>query len=347
MDLGTGEVLSRRATVLPALCGTYGCPCCAERNIRRNRKRALMGARPSRGLVAMLTATVDPKSELYREFLASHAEVVTLAGRVPKVPTLKGGEESRASVKYIGRSWSDWVTYARRLEPWWVCDCPRTVTVTGWACEGHEGRRHSRARCGAPVVRQQRRRRHVRGCEVRYRPLEGLAFFRGLELQRNGRAHIHAIVRLPDLETLFVLQAQLRAVAIARGFGGARLWRDKHGRLRSGFEIERARSRRAIAGYVSKVAGSYFAGGNLGAEVAKGSQQRTLPRYSRRASWSLGRRAWAPDWQRPPVPALDWSLSRCSPETVMRALRASGVLIEEAAALVAYSAPTGAGGLPA
>lgn len=306
--LGRGQGLgrAREVAVLPAVCKSYGCPCCQTRNVRRNRKRALMGARPSRGVVALLTATLDPEHPMYRE--AVTWRVLEAGGYYTKDGTLRRGryssaDEAALSVRYIARAWNAWVTEARRLEPSWLCDCRRVT------------------RAGA------RARRHEKGCTVRNRPLADLAFFKGLELQRNGRAHVHVILRLHDLAELLAIQAQLRAIADRVGLGGRRKWRDGQGRLRSGFEIERARSRRELASYVTKAAGSWY-GGQLAAEVAKPGQARSLPAYARRASWSMGRRAWAPDWVTYRRTDLDWTFARASAETVTRALEASGVLVD-------------------
>lgn len=277
-----------------------------------------MGARPSRGVVALITGTLDPDHPMYRAFLDATAEPVLIAGRLPKRRTFAAGAESRASVRYIGRAWNRWVTQARRYEPAWVCACPRE------RCTAHRGRLHERQ----PGCLMARRRRHLPGCSTRNLPLAELAFFKGLELQRNGRAHVHAIVRLGSLVELMQLQGALRDMAVRAGFGGARKWRDSRGRVRSGWEVEHVRSRRDVAGYVTKAAGSYY--GHVAAEAAKERQQRTLPAYTRRASWSMGRRAWAPDWVDTRSEGVTWTFARAGVETVTRALEASGWLLDPA-----------------
>jgi hypothetical protein len=307
------------AVVIAAKCGSYGCPCCSTRNIRRNRKRAALGVYEGVGAVAMVTATLDPEHPLYQRALDSAPQVL-LSGRAPKVRTLHSGAESAASVKFVGVAWRRWVTAVRRLEPRWICGC-RTVTDRGAAA-----------------------RRHERGCTVRYRPFAEMPFFKALELQKNGRAHIHVLVKLPDLEALFVSQGQLRALADRFGFGGKRRWRDGQNRLRSGFEIERARSGSAIAKYVAKVSGSAYAPGQIAGEVAKVGQQRTLPAYSRRASWSLGKRAWTTKWTDVRRRDLEWSFVRWDPSGVTRALRASGCVVDPS--LFGHEPVAPAGGFP-
>jgi hypothetical protein len=292
------------AVVLPAKCKSYGCPCCATRNIRRNRKRAALGTVEGSGIVAMLTGTLDPKHPRYQAMLDTKA--LRIAGRVTKTRTLASGVESAASVRFIGRAWSNFATAARRIEPRWVCDCRRVVQ------RGGETR---------PA------RRHERGCTVRYRPLEDMAFFKGMELQKNGRAHVHVLLRVDDLGELLAMEMQLRALAVRFGFGGARSWRDAKGRRRFGFEIERARSAVDVASYVAKTAGSWYALPSIAGEVAKAGQQRTLPAYTRRASWSMGRRAWTTRWEDASRGDLTWSFARWDPETLTSALEASGVMV--------------------
>lgn len=291
------------AVVVAARCKSYGCPCCATVNIRRNRKRAALGTSEGSGIVAMATATLDPKHELYRQAL-DRAPALMFGVREAKVRTLAEGAESAASVRFIGTAWNAWITKVRRYEPSWLCDCRRVVV-----------------RDGVRTVA----RRHARGCTVRNRPFAGMAFFKGLELQRSGRAHLHVLLRVPDLEALFLMQGALRGMADSVGFGGKRRWQDGKGRLRSGFEIERVRGKLEAARYVSKVAGSWY--GRIAGEVAKERQQRTLPAYARRASWSMGRRAWTTRWRDVRRGDLEWSFARWDPSTLSRALEASGVMV--------------------
>jgi hypothetical protein len=307
IDMHTGEIVSRRFGVLAARCKSNGCPCCGPRNIKRNRKRALLGLREP-GQVGLLTVTLDPAHPAYEAAVVEHRRADARASIRAGTPVVARdtASETALSVRFLGRGWSRFVTYARRIEPYWICEC-----------------RRANAKTGLPA------KRHEKGCTVRYRPLADLAYARGLELQRNGRAHIHAIVRVPDLAALFGMIERLRALADECGLGGRRRWRDSKGRLRSGFEVERASSRRAIAGYVTKAAGSAFAA--VAGEVAKDRQARQLPPRSRRFAWTLGRRLWAPSWERPTADrALDWSLAHAGVATVTRALRASGLFVDPA-----------------
>lgn len=305
--------MDRRIKVIPARCGSYGCPCCCGRNIRRNRKRALMGLRDSEGakVAGILTATLDPEHPLYRAYLMLHGEPVLIAGRLAKRPTFR--DERRASVRFVSRAWSDWVTYVRRFEPQHRCgECKRSVG-------------------GFPRIG-----RHRKGCASRWRPFEGLAFFAGREVQRNGRAHLHVLVRFATLAEFQSFQASvnrggaLHGIAVHVGFGGRRGWRDTAGRVRDGFEVERARSKREVAQYVAKVAGSFYgeASLTLASEVAKVRQQRTLPPKCRRASWSMGRRAWASGWRRRLSDgSLQWAFAAMTPERASAHLAAAGWLV--------------------
>ncbi len=303
VDLATGEIVSRRYAVTPARCKSNGCRCCGPRNIRRNRKRAILGTREP-GQIGLLTVTLDPAHPDYLAFLDATAAPVTIAGRLPKRRTFRDGEETRASIRFIGRGWSRFVTQARRIEPFWTCGC-RRITARGRIA-----------------------RRHERGCTIRNQPLAEMAYARGLELQRNGRAHVHALVRVPDLAAALAMQEELRRLADKCGLGGRRRWRDGRGRLRSGFELEWAKSRREAAGYVTKAAGSAYAGP---AEVAKAGQARQLPPRARRFAWSLGRRLWAPTWApNEAQPGLTWSFARAGVGTVTRALAASDRLVDPA-----------------
>lgn len=290
-----------------------------------------MGLRPSLGVSVFGTGTLDPAHPEFRQYVdfapgADRLEQVQHFGRPVKRRTLTRQGESDASIRFIARAWNRWVTAARRFEPYWVCACRRTRPVVRWECEPHESR-HDKSRCRRSVEHVAAIR-HERGCRDRYRPAGEAAFFKGLELQRNGRAHVHFLLRVGDLEGVMASQQGLRELAIRAGFGGSRKWRDSRGRLRSGFEIERIRSRQDVAGYVSKVAGSGFAG--VSGEVAKDSQSRTLPAGSRRASWSMGRRAWAPGWVESRRTDLDWRFARAGAVTVTRALRASGIHVDPA-----------------
>lgn len=142
------------------------------------------------------------------------------------------------------------------------------------------------------------------------RELPGLAYFRALELQGNGRAHLHVLLRGSSLADLLRARQVLRRLAVRSGFGG------EEGRG-MGFDADRLRSTRGAAYYVGKVVK-----GRAGGYVAKAEGPR-LPKYARRFAWS---RQWC-EWQRPePLPGFyGWRIARASTQTVERALLASGI----------------------
>lgn len=269
-------------------------------------------------VVGMLTITLDPRHPLYLSFLEERGAYVTMCGRSPKRPTLRAGAEKRLSVKYVGIAWSRFVTYARRYEP-----------------------RHECGECGRVVGGYPRDGRHGKGCRSRVLPYAGLGYFKAMELQSNGRAHLHVLLRAADVAAWAVMASDLapggplHRMASDIGFGGLRKWRDYRGRVRSGVELERGRSREALARYVSKVAGSYYASGTvLASEVAKDRQQRCLPPRTRRASWSMGARVWAAGWvaRLRSDSSLVWSFRRMAPERVVRLLSGQGVDVSAARA---------------
>lgn len=156
---------------------------------------------------------------------------------------------------------------------------------------------------------------------------DGMAFSKAVELQRNGRAHLHVLLRVPSLESGFAYRRRLREVAVAAGFGG-----DVERGRGMGFDMQAARSRADLARYVSK-------GARVEGYVVKAGD--LMPRYTRRFSYS---RSWC-EW----TPATriagwwDWHLAGGSPGTVTRALEASGYGICDPAAFRV----TSAGGVPA
>lgn len=309
-------------TLVPARCRLNGCPCCGPQIVRRNQARAFMGL-DGFAWHGMLTITLDPEAPAFVAYMRQHggylgrgaerygeaADVIRGGGRA------RGGRREdplrvrELSVRYIGRVWNEFVTLARRYEP-----------------------EHDCRECGRRVGGLPRVGRHRKGCGTRALPFAEMGFFKGLELQRNGRAHLHVLLRFESGAQLMAFQSAaslggpLHSLAVRLGAGGARPFR-KRGVLHTGFEFERSKgTSRDVARYVAKVAGSGYASprGAAGAtalpgEVAKVDQAKRLPPRARRATWSMGRRAWAPGWRRPLRDAgVTWSFSTMAPERLAR-----------------------------
>jgi len=150
-------------------------------------------------------------------------------------------------------------------------------------------------------------------------------YFRGLELQRSGVAHLHVLLRVPDSLAFMRLRALIRGPESDRSRGLA---------MRAGFglvvDMQLARSGGDVARYVTK-AGS--AGASMASAYATKGLAGGLPRYARRASWSLptGRAPWAAGWVNPtPISGFTWRIARCTVATVLSALPSEDFEIHEA-----------------
>jgi hypothetical protein len=158
-------------------------------------------------------------------------------------------------------------------------------------------------------------------------------FFRGLELQRSGMAHLHVLIRVRDAADFLALRAELRGPESDRSAGLA---------VMAGFglvvDAQLARSGGDVARYVTKMRDG--GAGDAAAYATKGVPA-ALPRYTRRAAWS---RAWAPGWVKPtPVAGFTWRVAHASESTVRAALALSDYSIVEPASCRVPMAP----GIPA
>lgn len=163
-------------------------------------------------------------------------------------------------------------------------------------------------------------------------------YFRGVELQKSGMAHLHVLLRLPagsGAPAAFLgLRAKVRGPEWDRSAGLA---------VRAGFgkvvDMQLARSGGDVARYVTK-ASSEVAG-----YVTKGLAG-GMPRYTRRSSWSRSEAAaWAPGWVKPaPISGFTWRLAKASVGTVSDALWRSEFVVVDPA-FVRGLAPVAAGGI--
>lgn len=194
------------------------------------------------------------------------------------------------------------------------------------------------------------------------RALRGFAYFRGVELTGRGFAHVHAVVRVPDVAAYMALRVALRGDEAVRGTLPHK--NRKNGlAIMAGFgkvvDVQLARSKGDVARYVSKMedAGAPLApatlaaiardtdtpggGRNVAAYATKGVGA-ILPRYSRRSAHSRGSArmsAWAPGWIKPtPIAGYVWRLAAASEETVRGALSRSGFTIDDPASFRVSSA---------
>lgn len=138
-------------------------------------------------------------------------------------------------------------------------------------------------------------------------------YFRGLELQRSGMAHLHVLVRVRDAADFLALRSELRGPEADRSAGLA---------VMAGFgkvvDVQLARSGGDVARYVTKTQ----AAGDAAAYATKGVPGAALPRYTRRTAWA---QTWAPGWIKPtPLAGFTWRVARASVETVTAALALSG-----------------------
>lgn len=162
-------------------------------------------------------------------------------------------------------------------------------------------------------------------------------FFRGLELQQSGMAHLHVLLRVRDATEFMQLRSLIRGPETDRASGLA---------VRAGFglvvDMQLARSGGDVARYVTKTQ----AAGDAAAYATKGVPA-ALPRYTRRTAWSLttGRAPWAAGWVKPtPIAGFTWRVARCTTETVLGALPAEDFHVVDPESYRVRSGPSGPGG---
>jgi hypothetical protein len=154
---------------------------------------------------------------------------------------------------------------------------------------------------------------------TRYRARYGrsLVFFRGTEAHRSGMVHLHVLVRVESTEEYAWLRAVMRGDERVRETVEPN---DRRAGLarKAGFgvvvDVQLARSGGDVAKYVTKAA----SGDRMGFEVREGSRAAayvskgadlSMPRYTRRVSWSMKAAAWAPGWVKPaPIAGFWWRL---------------------------------------
>lgn len=178
------------------------------------------------------------------------------------------------------------------------------------------------------------------------RALRGFAYMRGVELQRSGMAHLHVLVRVPDMAAYLALRTALRGdeatrttvrpnqraagLAIMAGFGKV-------------VDVQLARSRWDVARYVTKAEDA----GDAAAYATKGVGA-VMPRYTKRSAHSIGSKrmaAWAPGWVRPtPIAGFTWRVAKADASLVAAALAASDFHVGDPAR---YRVPTAVPAVPA
>ena len=274
VDPSTGEL--RRtggAVAFSRRCESWSCFCCAVMLRRRAQRRVFKGAGMG-GKVFMLTLTIDPRSPRWRAFRseALGAEAVRL----------EGWQQRKAS-------WA---------ERWKIAT----------------------TRASIRYVNASWNRMYT---SIRKDPLFGsvkvvgadgtvsVPYVRAVELQKNGRAHLHVLLRAPSYAAGFGLLRRLRDLAVTSGFGGG-----------MGFDMQAARSRADVARYVSK-------GARIEAYTVKAAE--LLPRRTRRFSYGASWCEWSPPTR--VAGHWDWRLAGGSVSTVMRALERSGFVLEDPARL--------------
>lgn len=283
LDVETGELVpERRAIVFPLRCSSWSCFCCAVLLRRRARRRAFKGAALP-GRVFMLTLTIDPKDERWRAFRARELRGLRMPGPGPffEDPAAWG-----SSLR--GTSWD------RRWR-----DAQRRVSVRYVRQAWNKYRTYVNRDAELEELRQG----------------DAVPFHASVELQRNGRAHMHVVLRVPSLAHGFRYRRRLRELAVLAGFGGD----VAEGRGR-GFDMQAARSRQEMAAYVTKGVG-------LAAYGTKGGDQ--VPRYTRRFSWSRSWCEWTP--AAPIAGRWEWRVAGGGPAVVTRALEASGFVLVDPA----------------
>lgn len=159
------------------------------------------------------------------------------------------------------------------------------------------------------------------------RGLKGrVAFYTGRELQENGMAHLHVLVRARVGSPWLMKYERLWGLATAAGFGR--------------IDVQRARRGESVARYVSKAAGMLgtpsapaatsgtvpgMAAGIVAGYASKSAE--VLPRWTRRGSWSP---TWVVDWIRPtPLAGFEWRLAGASAGFVVAGLIASDFVVED------------------
>jgi hypothetical protein len=97
-----------------------------------------------------------------------------------------------------------------------------------------------------------------------------------------------------------------------------------------------------VARYVTKMNDG---GARDAAAYATKGTPAALPRYTRRAAWSLntGRAPWAAGWVKPtPIAGFEWRVAHASPDTVRGALALSDFHVVDPGSYRVSSAPAGA-----
>jgi len=289
LDPETGALRRNgRALVIARRCNTWSCFCCAVMLRRKAQRHVFLGAKTGR--LFFVTLTIDPKDRRWRKF--RDEELHKAADRLQSGRLGSDGwpeywrtAVTRASVRYVAKSWNHMATLMRRDS--------RLAELLEVGPDG----------------------RNV------------IPFVRALELQKNGRAHLHVLIRVPTLAHGFANRKVLRELAVTAGFGDG-----------MGFDMQAAGSRSSLVVYVTK-------GAALAGYIAKAGD--ILPRHARRFSYSA---SWS-EWTRATRIAgwWDWRLAGGAPATITRALEASGFVIEDPGRHRVSSAGTGdwtpAGGL--
>lgn len=177
-----------------------------------------------------------------------------------------------------------------------------------------------------------------------YREHGAVPFFRGVELQKSGVAHLHVLLRVENAVEVMALIARIggpTGLAVRAGFGPVA-------------DVQLARSGGDVARYVTKanggigsrIVGSGRPGASAAAYVSKLPD--VLPRYTRRTSWSLpnGRSPWAAGWVKPtPIAGFTWRVAKCSVATVLGALPPSDFHIVDPGSYRVQSPGHPAGGI--
>lgn len=300
--LGVGRRLDRetgalspdgRALVFPLRCGTWVCFCCAVVLRARARRRVFKGVSVG-GRVFMVGLTIDPADARWiarRDELVRQWEQLRAPGYV-----YRAGPGRPAG--FCGR----YEAAVTRASVRYVAECWNRMATS--MRRDPELRDLLDAGAGGRAV---------------------IPYHKSMELQANGRAHLHVIIRVPSLAHGFRHRKRLRDLAVAAGFGG-----DAARGRGMGFDMQAARSRAELSAYVTKGVG-------LAGYTTKAAD--LVPRYARRFSWARSWCEWTPATR---IAGLwDWRVAGGSAELVTRTLEASGFHVVDPASCRIYTAGGG------
>lgn len=309
--VGVASDGSRRSLTFTLRCRSVNrCVCCRKVKRNQDRARAFMGA-AERGKVAMVTLTIARRDPRFLDGRNRSGKARPLVAEM--LPERLGGT---LPTDRLARD-----VYAVRASA-----TVESLRYQSWAWNRLRANLTNRKRLGR------------------------LAYYRGVELHKDGVAHVHVLIRVQDAAAFLALRAALRGDEATRGTYALK---DKRNGLAilAGFgkvvDVQLARSKGDVARYVSKMEdagqgdrlatetrGAIATDSRASAYATKGTSA-AMPRYTRRTAYSRGSKRldpWAGAWVKPtPIAGFVWRLAGCSEEVAQAALLRSDFVLDDPA----------------